>query len=77
MLQEKVTQETQWLKLESTEHVRKGVLKLEHMNIDIHRKIVMRTCSDSLASPERFTKLECHPVSSYPITIESSMGCKI
>jgi hypothetical protein len=74
MLQERVTRVTQFLKLESTEHVRKGVTKIEHVNIDIHEKIVMRTCTDSLALPEGFAKLEYPLVSSYSTTIKGSTG---
>ena len=77
MFQERAMQGTQLLRLESTEHVRKGVTKTEHVNISIHQKIVMRTCADSLALPEGFAKLECPPALSYLTTIKSSTGCKI
>jgi hypothetical protein len=40
-------------------------MKTEHVNIDIHQKIVTRTCADSLDLPDGFVKLEC------------PMGCKI
>ena len=77
MFQERATQGTQLLRLESTEHVRKGVAKTEHENAGIHQRIVMRTCADSLALPDGFAKLEYPLVSSYPTTIKSSTDCKI
>jgi hypothetical protein len=76
ILQEKVTQGTLWLKLESTEDVRKGVAKTEHTNVDIHQKM-MRTCADSLAFSDEIAKLECPLASNYLTIIKSSTGCKI
>jgi hypothetical protein len=76
-LQEKVTQETQWLKFESTEHARKGLAKQGHVNVHKHQRTATKTCADSLALHEGFTRFECPPVSSYSTTIKSSIGYKI